>query len=61
MSSVILQPTGGRCAQIHYRDTVVSPVRLEQYRDGLGDQYDALLQRFPLGRAAMWDVVPIED
>ncbi len=56
-SRVVLQPAGGDEALRHYRDTVAQPVPFDPHRDVLGSHYDALIERFPAGGAAMWGVV----
>src|SRR4051812_40147964 len=58
MSRVVFQPAGGADARRHYRDTILHPVPLEPNRALLGSDYDALLEQFPHGHAAIWGVTP---
>ena len=52
MNRVVFQPAGGSVAQRHCRDTGMRLVPLGPRRNALGPHDDALVDRFPAGRAA---------
>lgn len=56
---VILQPAGNKGAREHYVDTIVSPVKFENYVSLIEPNlYRQLLESHPSGDAPIWGVVP---
>lgn len=53
-----IQPCGNKASREHYRDTIESPVDLDEKRELLGSAYESLGSLFPDHRAALWGVTP---
>jgi hypothetical protein len=57
MSLVILQPTGNQDARIHYEDTIIKPVRLEEVKKYLtAENYNELSSLYNVEEVSIWGV-----
>lgn len=53
-----IQPCGNKASREHYRDTIETPVSLDEKRGLLGSDYVPLVSIFSERRAAIWGVTP---
>ncbi len=59
MPQLLIQPSGGTEAQVHFRDTVQNCVRFSEHTGEISAPLmQELLENFPEGECAVWGLVP---
>ncbi len=59
MAQLLIQPSGGRNAQVHFRDTIENLVSIGECADLLNETIiNELNAKFPEGECAFWGLVP---
>lgn len=58
MTKVVIQPASSSASRQHFLDTVQTPVKLEEYKNYIGKDFQSLVELSDDGSLAFWGVTP---